>query len=162
MSYRSPRSQRGFTLVELLTVLVVLAVVSVIAAPSFASFLQSQRVRTTSFDLVSDLLLARSEAAKHMASGTVVSVRPHEGGWATGWSVTLVADGRVLSHRDAVGTGVVFTGAPQEILFDRDGRVITTADIRISVQGDSSSEQQGSCIQLDATGRARSLRGACT
>ena len=162
MSRAPSRKQHGFTLVELVTVVIVLAIVTTMAVPGFERFITSQRVRTTSFDLVSDLLLARSEAAKGSAAGIVVRVTPHEGGWASGWTVTQASDGRVLSHRDTVGNGVVVSGAPEEIVFDRDGRVITASDLRISLQGESLSSQQGSCIQVDATGRARSLRGECT
>jgi type IV fimbrial biogenesis protein FimT len=154
--------QQGFTLVELMTVIVVLAILATLAAPPLASLVENQRARAASFDLVSDLLLARSEAAKRAGSGAVVRVSPRPGGWAAGWTVTLVSDSSVLSSRELPASFLSVSGAPNSISFDRDGRAMVTQDVRVTVRGVSQSAEQASCIQLDATGRARSTRGSCT
>lgn len=157
------QAQRGFTLVEMLTVVSLFAILAALAGPNFALFLETQRARSAAFDLVSDLLLARSEAAKRAGAGAVVQMTPQDGGWANGWTVSLVSDGTVLSERNGISSQLVFSDAvPESISFDRDGRVITAADVRFNVRGPSQSEAEGSCIELDATGRARSQRGACS
>lgn len=64
MSHRARRiAQRGFTLVELLIVAAVVAVVIMLAAPSFRSFIEVQRVRGVTDQLVTDVQFARAEAA---------------------------------------------------------------------------------------------------
>ncbi|MCW7539435.1 GspH/FimT family pseudopilin [Aquabacterium sp. A7-Y] len=161
MVRRHDPSQSGFTLVELVTVISVLAILASLAAPGFARLLEAQRVRSAAFDLVSDLLLARSEATKHAAAGEVVHVSPSDDGWAAGWSVTQVNGDRVVSQRNAISADLLFIGAPTAIAFDRDGRVVTDSDIRFSIRGPSQAETEGSCIELDATGRARSVKGSC-
>ena len=63
-----PRGElRGFTAVEALTVLAVIAMLAAIALPSLANVLASQRLRAAGTDLMSSLLLARSEAIKRNA-----------------------------------------------------------------------------------------------
>ncbi|MBX3636652.1 MAG: GspH/FimT family pseudopilin [Rubrivivax sp.] len=63
----SPHTARGagplgFTLVELLIVVAVLAVVLTLAAPSFRDMIETQRLRGTSAQLVTDVQFARTEA----------------------------------------------------------------------------------------------------
>lgn len=57
------RSQRAFTLVELLIVMAVAALLLTLAAPSFFDFILVQRLKGVSAQLTTDLQLARGEAA---------------------------------------------------------------------------------------------------
>lgn len=84
--------QRGFTLIELMVTVVVLTVVLLITVPSFQNFIATQRVRNASYDLVSALLLARSQA---IARNGRVSVGPPQNAddWGDGWIVQDAADG---------------------------------------------------------------------
>jgi type IV fimbrial biogenesis protein FimT len=52
----------GFTLIELITVLVIAGIVAVIGAPSITDFFASQRVRTATSDITSDIAFARAKA----------------------------------------------------------------------------------------------------
>ncbi|WP_457674906.1 GspH/FimT family pseudopilin [Thiolapillus sp.] len=56
--------QRGFTLVELLMTLVVLSILMALAIPSFQKMMDRNAVTTTANDLLSSILLARSESVK--------------------------------------------------------------------------------------------------
>jgi type IV fimbrial biogenesis protein FimT len=153
LSSRAPA--RGFTMVELLTVVSVLAVIVGLAAPSFTEFLQAQQVKGLSYDLTGDLMLARNEALKRNAS-----VRITRGGadWSQGWSVVSVSDGESLSTRNPAAQQVTVTGAPSTITFDFNGRVSSpTNSVRITI----SSTTGHRCVQLDPSGRARTLSGAC-
>ena len=148
---------RGFTLIELVVVVALLGVILAIAAPSMRSFVVGQRIRALSYDLTSDLLLARSEALKR--NSTVVVARDTEQ-WHAGW--TTVAGALQLSKRNA-GGDVAFDGAPASITFDANGRVASpTAQVRITLSSTAADANSRRCVELDLSGRARSLVGACT
>ena len=57
------KNQRGFTLIELVIAIAVIAVIVTLAAPSFANFILVQRLKSINAQLVTDLQLARSDAA---------------------------------------------------------------------------------------------------
>jgi len=143
-------------MVELLTVVSILVVIIGVMAPSFGEFLAAQQAKGLSYDLTGDLMLARNEALKRNASVTVTPVA----GWAQGWSVRSVSGGVVesLSTRNPAAQSVTITGAPATITFDFNGRVSSpTATVRITISSHASSR----CVQLDPSGRARAVNGAC-
>jgi type IV fimbrial biogenesis protein FimT len=80
----------GFTLVELLVTMAVAAVLLAVAVPSFRSTILSNRLTSTTNDLVGSLAQARSEAIKRgsrvtvcmSANGTTCATA---GTWAQGW-----------------------------------------------------------------------------
>src|SRR5574343_132512 len=80
----------GFTLVELMVSLAILAIISAIAVPNFNNFIQHTQMTSWTNDLISDLVLARSEAAKR---GSAVSVCASANGTSCGGSW---ADGRIV------------------------------------------------------------------
>lgn len=75
--HMSLRRQNGFTLVELMIAVVVLGVLATIAFPSFQSTIRSNRIATTSNDLIASMALARSEAVKNRRGGGVCLCRRH-------------------------------------------------------------------------------------
>jgi type IV fimbrial biogenesis protein FimT len=155
--FSRPRA-RGFTLVELVVTVALLGMILGIAAPSMRSFVVGQRIRALSYDLTSDLLLARSEALKRNAA--VVVARDAEQ-WHAGW--TTAAGALQLSKRNALGGNVEFDGAPASITFDANGRVSSpAAQVRITLSSTAADANSQRCVELDLSGRARSLVGACT
>jgi type IV fimbrial biogenesis protein FimT len=153
------RRTRGFTLIERMTVVALLAIIASVAAPGLRSFLVGQRLKTLSFDLTSDLLLARSEALKR---GLEVVVEPDAATWDAGWRVS--AGATLLSSRAQVGKGIEFSNAPAAIVFDRNGRVAApAAAVRITILSPELAADVGKrCIELDLSGRARAAMGACS
>jgi type IV fimbrial biogenesis protein FimT len=150
------RGERGFTLVELMTVVSVLAVMLGIIAPSFSGFLAAQQAKSLTYDLTSDLMLARNEALKRNVS---VSIARTGSGWEQGWVVATVATAEQLSRRNAVAQQVSITGAPASIRFDPNGRVSSPlGSVRITIGGGSNYR----CVELDPSGRVRPLGGACS
>ena len=162
MRLESPSSSRanarGFTMVELLTVMSILVIILGVMAPSFSEFLAAQQAKGLSYDLTGDLMLARNEALKRNAS---VTISPAVAGWAQGWSVVSVSGGvpESLSTRNPAAQSVTITCAPATITFDFNGRVSSPAatTVRITISSQSSSR----CVQLDPSGRARAVHGAC-
>jgi type IV fimbrial biogenesis protein FimT len=146
----------GFTLVEMAVVVSILVVMLGILAPSFVEFLATQQAKALSYDLTADLMLARNEALKRNAN---VAITRGGTGWEQGWTVATVATNQTLSHRNPAAQAVSVSGAPAAITFDVNGRVIAPlATVRITISSHSSSR----CVELDLSGRARSLAGACT
>ena len=171
MNHRKSPFVNGFTLVELMTVIALLAILAAIAAPSLRTFIDNQRLRNASFDLVSDLLLARSEALTRQSVVVVTRAGSDSSGWSSGWSVNLVS---------AAGTQVTNrTGLPGQLRFDvknssataqgalsfgRDGRVAgsTPMSIEVKYADPAPPGVANSCIRIDATGRPKADKGGCS
>lgn len=145
----------GFTLIELMVTVAVLAVMASLAAPSFREILAAQRIRTTAYSIVSDLVLARSEAVKR---GENVTLTPSVSQWANGWSVKVGSSAEVLSEQSAVGNGVLFTTSPTDITFDRNGRINSASVVRFQLSDGSTRKR---CISLDPSGRPKSAATEC-
>ena len=67
----SKRQVTGFTLIELLVTISIMAILLTIALPSFQGSMRSNRVATTSNELLASLSLARSEAIRSTRGGGV-------------------------------------------------------------------------------------------
>lgn len=102
----SSRSRaRGFTLIEMMTAIVVLAVILAIAVPNLAGFVRTSRVRGAQSELISSLMLARSEAAKRGVTVSVGASAPVAGSeFSAGWTVWIDAnaDGAVNSGETVI------------------------------------------------------------
>ena len=149
---------RGFTLVEMMVVIALVAIISSVAAPGLRQFASGQRAKGITTDLMSDLLLARSEALKRNAT---VTVTPRSARWDLGW---VVASGGVdIVTREPAADVVQFSGAPAVISFNVNGRVsapATAVRITVTPAADGGGAAQR-CVELDLSGRARMQVGAC-
>lgn len=152
---------RGFTLVEMMAVVGITAILMAFAAPGMSQLLESQRLRSLAFDLLSDLMLARNESLKRGARVIVAPVR--QGDWSTGWRVFVEANGETVRQRSPAGGTLAVSGAPPSITYDRNGRLAGSGGVvRIGLEtAVLSQEAQGRCISIDPLGRARSEVGRC-
>lgn len=149
------RTQRGLTLVELITTVAIASLLLGLGAPAFKQLLAAQRMRAASYGLMSDLVLARSEAVKR---GAQVQLAPAAAGWASGWAVQAVGGAEPLARRNSLG-GVVVTTAPASVTFDLNGRIAgTDATVRIGLSDGGTRRR---CISLDPSGRPRSSTLEC-
>ena len=110
------RSQKGFTLYELLITLLIVGVVMTLGLPNLTAFTQNSRVTTTANDLHASFYLARSEAARAKtnitlcASNDSMTAAPTcSGTFDDGWIVFIDVDGDIV--RD-VGTDNVLKAFP--------------------------------------------------
>ena len=146
----------GFTLIELLLTLTVVAVLAVLAGPAFREFVANQRVKTASFDLMSMLTMARSEAIKRNSTATL-------GGIASG-SLQITSGGAVIQQREPFvnlmltcksgGTTVTCT----DVVYGGNGRLQAGVP---AIEITSAATSRISCIKIDPSGRPTSKQGAC-
>ncbi len=159
------RPSAGVTLIELMTVIGVAAILAAVAAPSFSTFIDNQRLRNASFDLVTDLLQARNEALSRQRVVVMSPASLSGSDWSGGWSLNLdTAAGEVLTSRTGLSSRLLFSGGPGSLQFRSDGRIATANPISITVKyaSPAPANVSPSCIRIDATGRARADKGACT
>lgn len=162
--------QHGFTLIELLVALGVFAILAAVALPSYRSLMMGQRVKNASFDTMSALARARSEAIMRNAN---VDVTPNGGNWLNGWTVAV--GGTVLYNQSALGNGLAVTcysgAAPvacRAITYAGSGRLLPgVAPQSILIASSDASTPAGfasRCIGVDPSGRPRSQKGTgpCT
>ena len=162
------RSTHGFTLIELMVVIAVAAILLTLAAPSFSSLIAAQRLRNASFDLVSDLLLARSEALKLQRTVVLTPSSTGADGWANGWSINVdSSSGTVITTRSGLPAAVRFVPTPSSLTslsYGPDGRLSSGAAFTVRADAaDAQSMTTWSCVRLDATGRPKAIKGgACS
>lgn len=147
--------QAGFTLLELMVVVALSALILGLAAPAMDGLVARQRMRSASFNLVSDLTLARSESLKR---GAGVQLQPASApDWRNGWRL-VASNGDLVAQRNPLGGSVQVLTAPTSVNFDARGMVDATTPVRFGL-GDSHGNQR--CILLDPSGRPRSTATAC-
>ena len=157
--YSLPRGSRGFTAVEALTVLAILAIGAAVAVPSLSNVLAGQRLRAAGTDLMSSLLVARSEAIKRNAQ---VGIVPRSGGdWKTGWRVVTVATAEQVDAKDPPGVRVA-VNAPPAIVYQRNGRLAVAGMTQVEFRDiESQPGVHARCVSIDPSGLPRLTIGAC-
>jgi type IV fimbrial biogenesis protein FimT len=138
----------------MLIVVTVLAVLLGIGIPEFAELIRNQRLKSASFDLLSTLIRARSEAITRNATVTVAPVSS----WTSGWTVTD-ADGTVIHTTGAV-PNITISG-PTSVVFRSSGRVnaSTMPTFQLSATGSTVTTR---CISIDLSGRPTTKAAACS
>ena len=143
MRRAAPR-RRGLTLLELLVGLAIVGLLVLAAAPSFARFIDLQRLRSISAELVTDIQFVRTEAASRNVK---VALKFDRSGSAVSCYVVLTGDHSLCDCNQTPGTGVCSGSAQKEI---RTVQVPRSLGVVVGVP----SSQGSSVLRFDpATGR---------
>lgn len=158
------RSNRGFTLIELMIAVSLLAVLVALAAPAMGDFIVRQRVASQAGELALAMAMARSEAIKSAASVSVIPRTATAAGWSNGWCVAPSSaadcdDASVLrqfSTRNTVTVASAALATPFRITFLRDGtRGVAAGRPRFKVSSAQlpATGQNARCVLLTPQGR---------
>jgi type IV fimbrial biogenesis protein FimT len=132
----------------------VLVILAGLATPGFRELILAQGVKTASFEVMSDLVVARSEA---ITRNTTVTVAPSVGDWSRGWTISDSA-GAVLKRQEALA-GVTVAG-PGAVTFNGAGR-LTTGATSISLMANGGRALHARCISVDLSGRPVARKERC-
>ena len=174
------RQAAGFSLVELMIALAVLAIVVAVALPSFQGSLRSNRVTSTTNELMASISLARSEALRN-PNGAVLCTTTDGvacgGTWNDGWMVWIDVDGdgnpggpndRVLRHvqakqqMDVTATSPGGAAFANRIAFDHRGRANQhTRTVTIRPDTCPTGGPFVRTLHLSLAGQARFDKGTC-
>lgn len=170
---------RGFTIIELMVTLAVASVLILVGVPSFNSFVQNNRITSTTNFVVSQLNYARSEAVRLNLAVNIArtgsTAQDLTDGWqiysdagsATGNSAYNATDGDVLlrqfeGYGDADLTVSVSSGGNQWIAFNPTGLLSEGgSSVQIAVC-DSRGVSFGRLITISTTGRTQVTRSTDT
>ncbi|MFA6902827.1 MAG: GspH/FimT family pseudopilin [Gallionellaceae bacterium] len=164
----SQRQQvRGFTLLELLVTILILGILTTVALPSFQSFITNQRIRSASFDVMSMISLARSEAIKR---NTNVSLKMD----ATGSVFQVIANGIASPIRQQEMpkglsincinqlTNTAVSCPVDGIIYNTSGRLDTAFDTPLEIKSSTANTNtSASCISIDLSGLPKSKKANC-
>lgn len=157
--------EHGFTLLELMATITVLGVLLAMAIPSFQEMIERNKVTSAANNLLSSILLARSEAIKREQTISVA-----KGSTWKKWRLFVDTNGnKSLDNGEEViaefnsSNSITASGAGEmadAFSFNSRGRVTATLD-----SGDKFTFTQGShsrYICFSSTGRPRVQKGDCT
>ncbi|MFD0739461.1 GspH/FimT family pseudopilin [Lysobacter koreensis] len=134
LSMTSKGCVTGFTLIELMVTISVLAILLAIALPSFQGTLRSNRVATTTNELLAAISLARTEAIRNTRGAAVcpsTAGTACDGTWNQGWLVwsDINSDGLMGAGETPIKVGrvdnrlQVAAPAANVLRFDTRGRL---------------------------------------
>jgi type IV fimbrial biogenesis protein FimT len=152
---RLPSRSAGFNIVELMIVVFIVAVLAAIAGPDMARMIRTQRLKTSAFDVLATLTLARSEAIKR---NLTVTITPTAGDWAKGWTVRDSNNNVVKEQGDL---GSVTVAGPANLRYASNGRLSGVAVPQFDLSATDVAAGSLRCITVDLSGRPVAKEGAC-
>ncbi|TWT20351.1 prepilin-type N-terminal cleavage/methylation domain-containing protein [Luteimonas marina] len=172
----------GFSLIELLVTIAIVAILLAVAFPSFEGSMRSNRLATSTNELLGSVALARSEAIRNTRGGGVCASADGQtcgNDWNAGWLVwtdgdaappygTLTAADTVVrvvnAHPRLVLAAVDGGGAAvSSIGFDYRGRPMNGAAATFNLRPDTcpTGQELVRNLAINASGQMVNNKGAC-
>lgn len=157
------RRVNGFTLVEVLVVIAITGILMGIAVPGIKTLLNTQKMKSATFDLVTTAMLARSEAIKWGgASSSSISIVAPSNNFSNGWCIVFTSATTCSTSSPGDGvmqiikptTGVTYEGTAAPIIFARTGRLAGGVPVTLLVTDDDSFATPR-CVTFDTNGNAK-------
>ena len=159
------RRAYGFTLVELMVTIAIAGIVMGIGIPGVKSLLNTQKMKSATFDLVTTAMQARSEAIKWSgASSSSISIVAPSNDFSNGWCIVFTSstacntsspgDGVMQVIRPTTGVTYTYQGTAAPIVFTRTGRLASGSAVTLLVRDDDS-HATPRCVTFDTNGNAR-------
>ena len=150
------RTNRGYSLWNLLVTVGLVGIMTTIAVPSLLSQVSEQRVRKVASDLRTSISVARSESVKRTSTVALVP----NGTWSQGWCVELDENATTCTpralHRMESGNQFVVDSTQNPIKFTDWGRTSSCPMFSIT------SNECSVCLAITTDGRVIANSGACT
>ena len=147
---RVSRSERGFTLTELIVTVSVAAILATVAVPSFQGIIANQRAKTLASALYATLAKTRSEA---LTLNGNVTLQPKAGGWGSGWQILDPNNNVLDDYTAAPGVTVVPTGVGPAVTYRSSGRLPAGAAPMFQISTTSGATVNYQCVSVDLSGR---------
>ena len=163
----------GFSLIELMVTIAIVAILLALGLPSFEGSMRSNRLATTTNEMLASLSLARSEAIRSTQRSKVCASTDGEncdGTWNDGWMVSTDADDddsdfeQVIRYVQGHPRLAIAGSAPTEIVFDYRGRPdAASAGETITLQPDQcpAGQQLVRVMRINNLGQVNTVKGTC-
>jgi type IV fimbrial biogenesis protein FimT len=148
------KRQAGFGLIEMMTVVAIIIILAGVGLPAMSDMVVNQRVKTTSSDLFTSILRARSEAIKR---NTDVRISPTTN-WSTGWTIPSPVDGEPALASFSTRSAITVTGPEGDVVFTSAGRIRGAGNPQFSISADNGKAR---CITIDLGGRPNLQNKPC-
>ncbi|MEJ5898054.1 GspH/FimT family pseudopilin [Aquabacterium sp. G14] len=144
----TPRSEQGFTLLELMIVVTLIALMLMLAAPSITIWLQNLKVRNVGESIVSGLQLARMEAIRRNTRVTFSMVSSTD----SSCTMSATSPSWVVSKGGVLPTSI--TNKCAGTMADAGGDIIQKNSASVALQGVTlSSSGAANCLTYDGLGQ---------
>jgi type IV fimbrial biogenesis protein FimT len=148
------KRQYGFGLSEMMLAVLIAGILAAVGMPAMQNFISNQRLKSTSTDLFTSILRARSEAIKRNRD---VTISPSTN-WNTGWTIPSPNAGEPVLATFTTRPSITVTGPAAGVTFTAAGRVKGDSSPQFSI---SSTTGKASCISIDLGGRPNVQPKSC-